>query len=256
MLGSLLAFAYSERIVYALKTWWVDAVGTRDLHVTFLARVACHRNLRRIHDGAARGSGALRRIGRQAPRAGAVRQTRAHWMAMARLRCRPLVPLVGRRGWLLRRRRFAPYCCARLLFSRLKRASGRMTVTGSLGVRYTSHRPGRAVLCIALIASATFLIVAVDSFRRPPSAAEHGYRYFAESASRFITTQTPQMAGRPGHRHADAKWLSFRLRPGDDASCLNLYQPQNPRVLGAPASWMKLDAQNDGTIPRQWTPTR
>jgi hypothetical protein len=25
----------------------------------------------------------------------------------------------------------------------------------------------------------------------------------------------------------------FRLRPGDDASCLNLYAPGNPRVLGA-----------------------
>ena len=24
----------------------------------------------------------------------------------------------------------------------------------------------------------------------------------------------------------------FRLRPGDDASCLNLYQPENPRILG------------------------
>ena len=24
----------------------------------------------------------------------------------------------------------------------------------------------------------------------------------------------------------------FRLRPGDDASCLNLYQPRNPRILG------------------------
>ena len=48
--------------------------------------------------------------------------------------------------------------------------------------------------------------------------------------------------------NADAKWLSFRLRPGDDASCLNLYQPHNPRVLGAPASWMKLDSQNDGTV--------
>jgi hypothetical protein len=27
--------------------------------------------------------------------------------------------------------------------------------------------------------------------------------------------------------------VSLRLRPGDDASCLNLYQPQNPRILGA-----------------------
>src|SRR5690606_30054752 len=46
-----------------------------------------------------------------------------------------------------------------------------------------------------------------------------------------------------------AEWLSFRLRPGDDASCLNLYQPQNPRVAGAPASWLTLEPQSDGTIP-------
>ena len=25
----------------------------------------------------------------------------------------------------------------------------------------------------------------------------------------------------------------FRVRPGDDASCLNLYEPTNPRILGA-----------------------
>ncbi|MEJ7605538.1 MAG: ABC transporter permease [Bryobacteraceae bacterium] len=43
-----------------------------------------------------------------------------------------------------------------------------------------------------------------------------------------------------------ARWLSFRLRPGEDASCLNLYQPQNPRVLGFPESWMKLDPVPDG----------
>jgi hypothetical protein len=31
----------------------------------------------------------------------------------------------------------------------------------------------------------------------------------------------------------------FRLRPGDDASCLNLYQPQEPRVLGARSSFLR-----------------
>ena len=33
----------------------------------------------------------------------------------------------------------------------------------------------------------------------------------------------------PGTRFA-----RFRLRPGEDASCLNLYRPSNPRILGAP----------------------
>ena len=30
----------------------------------------------------------------------------------------------------------------------------------------------------------------------------------------------------------DVRFEPFRLRPGDDTSCLNLYQPTNPRVLG------------------------
>jgi hypothetical protein len=33
---------------------------------------------------------------------------------------------------------------------------------------------------------------------------------------------------------AGARILPFRLLPGEDASCLNLYQPRRPRVLGAP----------------------
>jgi len=31
-----------------------------------------------------------------------------------------------------------------------------------------------------------------------------------------------------------AQVMPFRLRPGDEASCLNLYQPRMPRILGAP----------------------
>ncbi len=31
------------------------------------------------------------------------------------------------------------------------------------------------------------------------------------------------------------RFVSFRLRPGDDVSCLNLYQPRNPRILAPPA---------------------
>jgi hypothetical protein len=32
--------------------------------------------------------------------------------------------------------------------------------------------------------------------------------------------------------------VPFRVRPGDDASCLNLYAPQEPRILGAPHSFL------------------
>jgi putative ABC transport system permease protein len=61
------------------------------------------------------------------------------------------------------------------------------------------------------------------------------------------------------------QFVPFRLRPGDDASCLNLYQPQKPRILGARVvalskagfrfqtpgeSWTLLEGpQSDGAIP-------
>ena len=32
----------------------------------------------------------------------------------------------------------------------------------------------------------------------------------------------------------DCQVYSFRVRPGDDASCGNLYKAQQPRVLGVP----------------------
>jgi hypothetical protein len=36
-----------------------------------------------------------------------------------------------------------------------------------LGFRNAGYRPGRSILCIALVGLATFLVVAVDAFRRP-----------------------------------------------------------------------------------------
>ena len=39
----------------------------------------------------------------------------------------------------------------------------------------------------------------------------------------------------------DAKFYAFRLRPGEDASCLNLYEPRTPRILGAPRGFLDLN---------------
>src|SRR5262249_31598355 len=35
------------------------------------------------------------------------------------------------------------------------------------------------------------------------------------------------------------EFVAFRTRGGDDASCLNLYQPRRPRLLGVPASLLE-----------------
>jgi putative ABC transport system permease protein len=111
-------------------------------------------------------------------------------------------------------------------------------------------RPGRTVLSVALIAFATFVIVTVGAFRQEgvasaddPKSGTGGYALMAESIAP-ITDDPNSPAGR-GSLGLDSPDLQpvlagvsiarFRLRPGDDGSCLNLYRPENPRVI-APTS--------------------
>lgn len=119
-----------------------------------------------------------------------------------------------------------------------------------LGFRNTGYRPGRSVLCVALIAAATFIIVAVDAFRRgdhnsaDPKSGTGGYRLLAESLLPLVyDPNSPE--GREtlnlGSDQAvmeEVRFARFRVRPGDDASCLNLYEPTNPRILAATSEFI------------------
>src|SRR5262249_11867857 len=103
-----------------------------------------------------------------------------------------------------------------------------------LGFRNATHRPGRSVLCIALIAFASFIIVSVDAFRRNDrdlanqrKSGSGGYPLLAESLLPLVhDPNTPDgrealnlAAG--GVKALDQVAITrFRLRPGDDASCL------------------------------------
>ena len=133
--------------------------------------------------------------------------------------------------------------------------TGALVVPGSSGVtrlavRNGARNPGRSTLTIGLVAAAIFLIVAVSAFRLDPPAAvtrrtsgSGGFALFAESDQPlYHSLNTAEGRADLGFSAADEKLLagheviSLRVRPGDDASCLNLYQPQQPRVLGVPPS--------------------
>jgi putative ABC transport system permease protein len=135
------------------------------------------------------------------------------------------------------------------LWAALLRGDKKQTISGHgiwpvarLGFRNASSRPGRSVLCIALIASAAFIIVSVDAFRRDGRAASlevksgnGGYALLAESLLPLVrdpnNEQEREEMNLNDESLAGVKIARFRLRPGDDASCLNLYQPRNPRIL-------------------------
>ena len=38
---------------------------------------------------------------------------------------------------------------------------------------------------------------------------------------------------------AGVQLARFRVRPGDDASCLNLYQPRNPKIIAPTADFLR-----------------
>ena len=51
----------------------------------------------------------------------------------------------------------------------------------------------------------------------------------------FSPTAEKTLAGAEGD---GSRIFSLRVHAGDDASCLNLYQPRQPRILGVPRSFM------------------
>ncbi|HYG12061.1 MAG TPA: ABC transporter permease [Pyrinomonadaceae bacterium] len=288
VLGLAGALLYGGLMMYGLRTWWVDAVGTRSLalHVSpvslalggvggIVAALACIwwtlRTLapvsaRELLTGTISAATTRQRAGRARGRFGSLFAPRGAStylsvaVACATLGLLLLVATASK--WIGGVAGFfgagTLFLVALLCFQAawLRRAS-RRTIRGRgwwpvtrLGFRNAANRPGRSVLCIALIASAAFIIVAVDAFRRDSSHAAStdkkngtgGYTLLAETL--LPVAHDPNDAeGREalnlGAQEetatlAGATFARFRLRPGDDASCLNLYQPRNPRIL-APA---------------------
>jgi hypothetical protein len=112
----------------------------------------------------------------------------------------------------------------------------------ALGLRSVRYRPGRSILCIALISSATFVIASLEAFRRDGSSAgTGGFPLLADSELPLIHDPNTE-AGRAALNIPPlegVEFIPFRLRPGDDASCLNLYQPRNPRILAPPPAFLR-----------------
>lgn len=140
----------------------------------------------------------------------------------------------------------------------------------SLGVRNTTRAASRSLLTVALLGLATFLLVSVESFRKQPDAAfaekaggSGGFPLLAETdipvfhrldgdrgrvdllneldrVYQDIEVARPDGPDRKtlaANAETDLKSmivLPFRLKGGDDASCLNLQAAGRPRVIGAP----------------------
>ena len=281
-LGVAGAVFYAELVMLGLRTWWVDAVGTTrlalDVSPAMLAAGAAGGVL------AALGSigWTLRALTPASPRSlltGAVAEvtgvreaaapvspagSRAGRIGSALIGAGVVLVVASAAGWIGATGGF--FGGGLTLLAALlvlvwawlnRRPGGRGDGTWSVpraGFRNAAYRPGRSVLCIALIAFAAFIIVAVDAFRREGagdvldrSSGTGGYTLLADTLLPLV--RDPSTAeGRDelfiGDLFADGEALAgvtlarFRLRPGEDASCLNLYQAKDPRVLAPSAAFV------------------
>ena len=139
----------------------------------------------------------------------------------------------------------------------------------AFGTRNAVRNPTRSILTAGLLASAAFLLVAVESFRREPdkdfaqkTGGSGGFALLGESATpidfdlnddegkehfedglkkayqdrKLSAVDRKKKVDADMAGLADVKVHRFRMQGGDDASCLNLYQATRPRLLGVPQS--------------------
>ncbi|HWS53905.1 MAG TPA: ABC transporter permease [Pyrinomonadaceae bacterium] len=294
-LGLAGAYAYGELMMHGLRTWWVEAVGTTALALHPTARsfalgalggvaaaLACIVwTLGGLRRASARGllAGVAEREGGKAGRGEGEKRRGLRRFIPSPVSPPPLLPPVlfallgvallslaaaGAVGQVAGFFGGGTLLLVALLWLQsvwLRRGRG-ASIGGAgwravsrLGARNATHRPGRSLLCVTLIASAAFIIVAVDAFRREgeaarlePKSGSGGYPLLAETLLPVVhDPNTP--AGRDALNLAGAgeevemlgrvTFARFRLRPGDDASCLNLYRPRQPRVLAPTPDFLR-----------------
>jgi len=143
-----------------------------------------------------------------------------------------------------------------------------------LASRNAGRNPARSLLTAGLLATAAFLLVAVESFRRRPdgdfasvNGGSGGCPLVIETSQPLFFDVNDDAASLKGklkdifqvhyqrrpkgeespeatttrdlERLRRANVYSFRRSAGDDASCLNLFQAGRPQVLGVPADLIR-----------------
>ena len=256
---------YAYLIMVGLRTYWVGAVGTSDLslhiHTSSLLLgyaislivilLAIWLTLRRLGNISVRAllSG-ITEVVRTRPR--------TKWYALGSLVLAALslggaatvdpstgtgLFFVSGALWMV-----SGLCFLSLWFRRGHR-SVREGIIG-MGVQNSKRQPARSLLCASLIGCACFVIVAVGANRRTDltqniaqdkASGTGGFALIAEvdvPIYRDFNSKDGQFE--LGFSQADAELLNqarfipMRVLPGEDASCLNLYKPESPRVLGVP----------------------
>lgn len=268
--GLAVAIAYAWLMLAGLRTWWVRAVGTPFLQLyvqpsslaiglaasAALLLFSVSLTLRRLGQRSVRGllAGFVQERVREGPAGRRVMTLggSALILALVIFTACALDLLSDAAGFFAGGALLLSSALAFLWVGLVRRGRDTVSERGAaalfrLGARNAGRHPGRSVLTCGLIACATFILVTVGVHRHDAqdgtpsrSSGDGGFSLVAES-DLPIYEDLGSVRGREalglseiGEKLKEAKIFGMRLRPGDDVSCLNLYRPKQPRILGVP----------------------
>jgi putative ABC transport system permease protein len=254
------AIAYAALMMAGLRTWWSGAVGTTalTLHVSSISLIAgaagaifaamgciwwTLRGLARLSERSLL-AGTIVQTGQQPRRRAVGAKAGGPIFALLGLGliAAAIAKAIDPAGAFFGAGAAILIACLCFLTWHLRRASrlSKPPSIARLGFRNAADRPGRSVLAIAVIASATFILISVDAFRRgdiDPSDRRSGTGGYPVLVDLMLpVVHDPN--SRDGRdvlgvaSGGDVAIEPFRVLPGDDTSCLNLYEPTSPRILG------------------------
>ena len=292
--GCGLGIGYGKIMLAGLSTWWVDAIATsflefhispRSLVIGYLLGVIMSVATIAWAIRATKAVTTCRLLGgnTEPPLLGnAINQPRSKWIALVLLAVGILLAVVAAMPGLGDRMGsegqagafvgggFCVLSALLLLIRQYLRGDWKAKSIRNisqplawLAARNAGRNPSRSALTIGLMAMATFLLISMGSFKLSPSVAgKGGFDYWGLSSMPVYENlgQDDLRISVLGKQRAaqleNESIQCLRYRDGDDASCSNVYQARQPRVLGVPQTFVDhydTDANSTTTItPFTW----
>lgn len=263
VLGIIAGLGYAWLLLIGLRTWWVEAVGTSFLflHVapaSLLIGVFCSlvliawvigrgvRQLARI-PATRLMRGVTQREEMQPSRLAYLIAVSASALALLLLIAAMMLEATAVAGLFFGSGALFLIAGLAVLSLWLRRRKPRVIANVlAMAARNNSRNLRRSRLSAALVSCACFIIVAVAANKREvgsetlqKNSGTGGFALLAQSDTPLYHDLASN-AGRAALGFAEedstlfhqTKIFAMRLLPGEDASCLNLYKPEKPRVLG------------------------
>jgi len=266
-IGALVGIAYARGILWGLSTLWRDAVAGAGLGFHLTGPTLALGLGISIFVTAATLGGMLRALGHRPPREllqlggvedAVVSRALPRWIPRATGICLLLALVLTGVAWTRRAMEPQQFFGAgalwlitallgvriglgRLLPGQNPSSPRTLQSLRGLALRSLALRPARSIGTISLLASATFLIIGVAAHRLDAgreatlrSSGTGGFALWGESTLPILQ-DLDTAKGREFYGLGADPGISvvpFRVRDGDEASCLNLNRAQRPRILG------------------------